>query len=111
MRLLPRLLSMLLLMWVAASCAFVLSAVAPEPVDVHESKKDRDERHAEEGRDRPLVERYARWLGGALTGDLGRSTLYRQPVGPIVLQRAGNSRPRHPAPACSSASIGSLWPG
>jgi peptide/nickel transport system permease protein len=88
---LSRLVSMLLLVWVAASCAFVLSAVAPEPIDVHESAEVRKNRRAEEGRDRPLVERYARWLGAALTGDLGTSTLYRQPVAPIVVQRAGNT--------------------
>lgn len=39
------------------------------------------------GLDRPLAVRYASWLGGALTGDLGESFLYRIPVGGLVLSR------------------------
>src|SRR5262245_44211204 len=43
------------------------------------------------GTDRPLVERYGRWLAKAVTGDLGNSTSQHLPVGPLVLARAVNS--------------------
>jgi peptide/nickel transport system permease protein len=41
------------------------------------------------GLDRPLLERYAAWLGGALTGEFGYSRLYQQPVGDILLPTLG----------------------
>ncbi|MEH3054411.1 MAG: ABC transporter permease [Patulibacter minatonensis] len=43
----------------------------------------RDEFHLDD----PLPVRYARWLGDAATGDLGRSIQFRQPVGPLVGSR------------------------
>jgi peptide/nickel transport system permease protein len=43
------------------------------------------------GTDLPLVERYGRWIGKAVSGDLGNSTSQHLPVGPLILRRAGNS--------------------
>lgn len=43
------------------------------------------------GLDRPLLERYAAWLGSALSGDLGYSRLYAQPVTAILAPRLLNS--------------------
>ena len=43
------------------------------------------------GTDRPLVDRYGRWVGRAFSGDLGDSTSQHLPVGPLILKRAGNS--------------------
>ena len=43
------------------------------------------------GLDRPLVERYLAWLGAALSGDLGYSRLYAQPVLEILGPRLLNS--------------------
>ncbi|MFO7855988.1 MAG: ABC transporter permease [Paracoccaceae bacterium] len=40
-----------------------------------------------EGYRRPLVLRYAEWLGGVVTGDLGRSTRFNDEVAPIVGER------------------------
>ncbi|MEU3838566.1 ABC transporter permease [Streptomyces sp. NPDC028635] len=40
--------------------------------------------HAELGLDRPLVVRYAAWVGGALSGDLGHSVIDRRPVTAII---------------------------
>ncbi len=40
-----------------------------------------------EGYRRPLVVRYAEWLGGVVTGDLGRSTRFNDEVAPIVGER------------------------
>ena len=41
--------------------------------------------------DTPAAERYLGWLGNALTGDLGESLLYRQPVLAVVGQRLSGS--------------------
>ncbi|MDJ0896638.1 MAG: ABC transporter permease [Alphaproteobacteria bacterium] len=42
---------------------------------------------AELGLDRPLAERYVRWLGAALTGDLGQSYNYSEPVTGLIAER------------------------
>lgn len=43
------------------------------------------------GLDLPLWERYGNWLGGVLSGDLGYSRTYNQPVMDILLHRLGNT--------------------
>ncbi|MGF6177974.1 peptide/nickel transport system permease protein [Ensifer sp. 4252] len=43
------------------------------------------------GMNKPLLERYGHWVGGAVTGDLGFSTSQQQPVGPLILRHAANS--------------------
>jgi peptide/nickel transport system permease protein len=43
------------------------------------------------GVDRPLLERYARWLGSALGGELGFSRMYQRPVLEVLLPRLGNT--------------------
>ena len=35
----------------------------------------------------PLVYQYGRWIFGMLTGDWGNSLLFKQPIGPIILQK------------------------
>lgn len=47
----------------------------------------------EMGLDRPVGERYWRWLAGFLTGDLGRSLTYSVPVAGLVTERAAVSVP------------------
>lgn len=44
---------------------------------------------AELGLDRPLTLRYADWVGGLFTGDLGTSYLSRRPIGPDLVPRFG----------------------
>jgi peptide/nickel transport system permease protein len=44
-----------------------------------------------QGLDRPLLERWLRWLGGALAGDLGHSRLYSVPVADVLLPRLGST--------------------
>ena len=39
------------------------------------------------GLDEPLTTQYVTFLGGIVRGDLGTSLYYRQPVGPLVLER------------------------
>ncbi|MEO0678975.1 MAG: ABC transporter permease [Pseudomonadota bacterium] len=41
----------------------------------------------ENGYNRPLVVRYGEWLGGVVTGDLGRSTRFNAPVDSVVGER------------------------
>lgn len=48
---------------------------------------------AELGLDRPVAERYLRWLGGLLAGDLGRSYTYGVPVAELVAERLVVSLP------------------
>lgn len=47
----------------------------------------RDEFHLDDS----LPARYVRWLGDAVTGDLGRSIQFRQDVGPLVGSRLGTT--------------------
>ena len=91
MPVLTRLFASLLLVWLVASCAFLLSAIGPEPVAIGASREAAEAWRRETGADRPLVERYGRWLGGAVRGDLGTSSLYRAPVAPMVVERAANT--------------------
>ena len=51
------------------------------------SEKTIEELRRVYGLDRPLAVRYASWLGGAATGDLGESFLYRIPVSGLVWAR------------------------
>lgn len=43
------------------------------------------------GLDRPILERYASWLGAAATGDLGYSRQFARPVLDVLLPRLGNT--------------------
>ena len=43
------------------------------------------------GLDRPLPERYARWLASLAKGELGYSFAYGQPVGPLLWPRLRNT--------------------
>ena len=43
------------------------------------------------GLDRPLPERYVRWLASLATGELGYSFAYGQPVGPLLWPRLRNT--------------------
>jgi len=45
------------------------------------------------GLDQPFAARYAAWIGGALSGDLGRSYAYGSPIGPLILSRLAVSGP------------------
>jgi peptide/nickel transport system permease protein len=45
----------------------------------------------EMGLNRPLIVRYVEWAGNVLQGDLGRSTLYKQPVANVLWNRLGNT--------------------
>lgn len=53
------------------------------------SQENLDQLRANLGVDRPLLTRWWDWLGGAVTGDLGRSGVMRQPVADVIAERVG----------------------
>ena len=46
---------------------------------------------AQYGLDRPFIEQYGSWLGGALRFDFGRSLAYDRPVSDVIPERAANT--------------------
>lgn len=84
----------LLTLWVVLSVNFFLPRVLPgDPLsalldpDSSEFVFDAETRAALEayyGLDRPLLEQYAAYLKGAVTGDLGRSILLNRPVAELI---------------------------
>lgn len=94
--LIRRALASVLLIWIVASCAFLLAALAPGDValmggGLGATPDQVAAMRAEAGLDRPLVVQYGAWLARLVRGDLGTSFLYRAPVGPLVLDRAINT--------------------
>jgi peptide/nickel transport system permease protein len=96
-RLAARAIQGLVLLPVVALASFVLADLAPgdyfadmrlDPRMSEEHVRSLRERH---GLDRPLPERYARWLGSLARGELGFSFAYGQPVAPLLWPRARNS--------------------
>ncbi len=55
------------------------------------SERTIDELRKVYGLDRPLIERYGKWLAGAATGDLGESIAFRLPVTTLVGSRFINT--------------------
>ncbi|MCB5183216.1 ABC transporter permease [Streptomyces antimicrobicus] len=76
---------------------FAVAALSPfDPVKAYAgqagltaSQAHLDELRANLGADRPLVGRWWDWLTSALTGDLGTSTVMRQPVADVIAERVG----------------------
>jgi len=94
--LIRRALAAVLLVWIVASCGFLLAALAPgDVVDIRggfgASPAQIQKMREEAGLNRPLAVQYGHWLSKLVRGDLGTSFLYRAPVGPMVLDRAINT--------------------
>ncbi|MGW6403399.1 ABC transporter permease [Streptomyces sp. NPDC055134] len=76
---------------------FAIAAVSPfDPVKAYAgtagltaSQDNLDQLRANLGADRPLVTRWWDWLTAALQGDLGDSSVLRQPVADVVGERIG----------------------
>ncbi|MFE9557629.1 ABC transporter permease [Streptomyces sp. NPDC006692] len=76
---------------------FAVAAASPfDPVKAYAgtagltaSRDDLDQLRANLGVDQPLVERWWSWLTSALTGDLGDSSVLRQPVADVIAERVG----------------------
>ena len=67
---------------------FLVHLIPGDPVEVMlgetASRADLVQLRADLGLDRPLGEQYARFLGGLVRGDLGRSFFYRKPVFAVI---------------------------
>jgi len=79
----------LFVLWLVVTATFALVRAAPGDPAVllappSASAADLDRTRRELGLDRPVIEQYARWLGGLLRGDLGKSLATRRPVGEIL---------------------------
>ncbi len=93
-----RLVSMALSLWVASLVIFVmLQAVPGDPAAFMLGLNAQPETvaalRADLGLEGSLVERYAAWVAGMVTGDFGTSYTYRTPVSDLILDRVGVSAP------------------
>ncbi|MEV6041947.1 ABC transporter permease [Streptomyces xanthochromogenes] len=76
---------------------FAVAAASPfDPVKAYAgtagltaSQSDLDQLRANLGADQPFVHRWWDWITSALTGDLGDSSVLRQPVADVVAERLG----------------------
>jgi peptide/nickel transport system permease protein len=88
-----RLISLLPIFFLMTIIVFVLIRMVPgDPVDVMYGSEGMDEARREVlrhdlGLDQSVVVQYARWLGRAVTGDLGRSYRAQMPVMTLIGQR------------------------
>ncbi|MFL1999303.1 MULTISPECIES: ABC transporter permease [unclassified Microbacterium] len=88
--------SMVLVLWGAATVAFVAFRLIPgDPVDVmlgpqaQVSDAVKDALRADLGLDRPVLEQYLTYLGQLLRGDLGESYQLRMPVTEVIGRQLG----------------------
>lgn len=85
----------LLLVFIVSSSALLLARAAPgdfvsgQGLALDDAARQR--LRAEIGLDDPVLRQYARWLGGAVRLDFGRSLLYSRPVADLVGERALNT--------------------
>jgi len=91
-----RLGQMLLTMLVASFLIFAMSewtpgSVARKQLGQFATQEQVDRLTERLGLDRPVLVRYVEWLGNLLTGDLGTSTRYKEPVNTIIWDRLGNT--------------------
>lgn len=93
-RLAARLGGMLVVVWGAATLAFLVLRLVPgDPVDImlgvqgQASPEAKDAIRADLGLDRPAFEQYFGYLGRVLWGDLGRSYQLRLPVTEVIGQQ------------------------
>jgi peptide/nickel transport system permease protein len=93
-----RLLGMAVVLAVMSFIVFMLIGLMPgDPIDIMIASNpdltpaDGERLKRLHGLDLPLWERYANWLGGVFTGDLGFSRTYNRPVMDILLPRLGNT--------------------
>jgi peptide/nickel transport system permease protein len=93
-----RLLESLFVLALMSLVIFLLIGLMPgDPIDIlifstpEMTQAEAEHLRALYGLDRPILERYLAWLGNALSGDLGYSRLYNQPVLDVLLPRLGNT--------------------
>ena len=65
--------------------------VARKLLGPYATQEQVDKLYTEMGLDRTLLVRYAEYMGKALTGDFGRSIVFRRPVAEVLWDRLGNT--------------------
>jgi len=87
-----------LMLLIVSFLVYMLMGLMPgDPIDMmlaanpHAGPEDAARLRAIYGLDRPLLERYANWLGAALKGDFGHSRLFGRPVPEVLLPRMGTT--------------------
>jgi peptide/nickel transport system permease protein len=65
--------------------------VARKLLGPYATQEQVDKLYTEMGLDRPLLVRYAEYMGKALTGDFGQSIVFRRPVAEVLWDRLGNT--------------------
>ena len=93
-----RLLGLVLTLLAASVAIFLVMDVLPgDPAAIMLGTSARPDTlaalHAALGLDRPVLVRYAAWLGGAITGQLGDSTTYGVPVSGLIRDRLAVTLP------------------
>ncbi len=89
-----QLLNMLLTLFAVSFLVFMLNEWAPGDVaskllGPFATQDQVDKLNTAMGLDRPVLIRYFEYMGAALTGDLGQSLVYRQPVAAVLADRLG----------------------
>jgi len=93
-----RVIALAITLLVASLVVFLVLEVLPgDPAAVMLGVNAREDTLAalrsEMGLDRPAAERYLHWLGGLLTGELGKSYTYGVDVGELIVERIALSLP------------------
>jgi len=93
-----RLVESLIVLLIMSVVIYALIGLMPgDPIDImvqsdpHLTPEDAARLKALYGLDKPLLERYANWLGAALSGDFGYSRIQNQPVWTVLAPRLVNS--------------------
>jgi ABC-type dipeptide/oligopeptide/nickel transport system permease component len=96
MYLLRRFLYAAALVFVVSSTSLFLTRLAPgdyavDALGIGAGRERLASMRAQYGLDRPFIEQYGSWLGGALRFDFGRSLAYDRPVSDVIPERAANT--------------------
>jgi peptide/nickel transport system permease protein len=94
--LLRRLLYAAALVFVVSSASLFLTRLAPgdyavDTLGIGAGRERLASMRTQYGLDRPFIEQYGTWLGGALRFDFGRSLAYDRPVSDVIPERAANT--------------------
>ena len=89
---LNRLLSVLLTLFLISVITFVVTNILPGDVAMMIMGTQSNPEALEGlrntlGLNDPLVVQYGRWIGGLLTGDWGRSLVFKEAIGPLIAQK------------------------
>ncbi|MSP49493.1 MAG: ABC transporter permease [Alphaproteobacteria bacterium] len=91
-----QLLNMALTLFAVSFLVFALNELSPGDVarkvlGPYASQSQVDYLTVQMGLDRPVLVRYAEYMGKALAGDFGDSVVFRQPVSALMFDRLGNT--------------------